>query len=188
MSRFKVLKANPRRTLAALATVLVAVGITGASGANFTAQSANPANTFTAGSMHILNSKEGSAVFTTSPNMKPGDTSTGEVEIKNDGTLAGTFKLLRGTLSDALASPKLSDQLNMVVTDCGPDKVCSTTGDNLAPLYTGTLAAMGSTTLGTPWAVNETHRYEFKATLDNLTPNTYQGLSSTVQFDWTATS
>ena len=46
MSRFKVLRANPRRALAALATLLVAVGVTGASGADFTATSANPGNTF----------------------------------------------------------------------------------------------------------------------------------------------
>ena len=49
MSRFKVLRANPRRTLAALATLLIAVGVTAASGANFTAQSANPSNTFSVG-------------------------------------------------------------------------------------------------------------------------------------------
>ena len=42
MSRFKVLKANPRRSLAALATVLVAVGVTGASGASFTAHVGQP--------------------------------------------------------------------------------------------------------------------------------------------------
>ena len=51
MSRFKVLRANPRRTLAAMATLLIAVGVTAASGANFNAQSANPGNTFTAGTM-----------------------------------------------------------------------------------------------------------------------------------------
>ena len=51
MSRFKVLRANPRRTLAALATLLIAVGVTAASGANFNATSANPSNTFSAGTM-----------------------------------------------------------------------------------------------------------------------------------------
>ena len=42
MSRFKILKANPRRTLAALATVLVAVGVTAASGANFSRHVGEP--------------------------------------------------------------------------------------------------------------------------------------------------
>ena len=43
MSRIKVLRANPRRALAALATVLVAVGVTVASGASFTASRRTPA-------------------------------------------------------------------------------------------------------------------------------------------------
>ena len=187
MSRFKILKANPRRALAALATVLVAVGITGASGANFTAQSANPTNTFTAGAMHILNSSEGSAVFTTSPLMRPGDTSTGTVDIENDGTLSGTFKLAKGTLTNSDATYKLSTKLNMVIDDCGADLDCAVTTDN-SNVYTGTLAAMGTYTLGPDWAVGDTHRYEFKATLDSGTSNFYQGQSSEVQFDWTATS
>ena len=55
MSRFKVLRANPRRTLAALATLLVAVGVTAASGANFSATSANTSNTFSAGTMSMNN-------------------------------------------------------------------------------------------------------------------------------------
>ena len=42
MSRFKVLRANPRRTLAALATLLIAVGVTAASGASFTAHVGEP--------------------------------------------------------------------------------------------------------------------------------------------------
>ena len=49
MSRRKALRANPRRLLAALATILVAVGVTVASGASFTATAANPANTFSSG-------------------------------------------------------------------------------------------------------------------------------------------
>jgi hypothetical protein len=187
MSRFKILKANPRRALAALATVLVAVGITGASGANFNAQSANPSNTFTAGSMHILNSKEGSAVFTTSPTMRPGDTSTGTVDIKNDGTLSGTFELAKGTLTDDPGIYKLSDKLNMLVTDCGLDYNCAAAADN-SNVFTGTLAAMANYTLGPVWAVNEHHLYEFKATLAAGTSDFYQGKASTVQFDWTATS
>ena len=63
MSRFKVLRANPRRSLAALATLLIAVGVTAASGANFTASRRTPSNTFTAGSMKILNTKEGAAIL-----------------------------------------------------------------------------------------------------------------------------
>ncbi len=140
MTRFKILKANPRRSLAALATVLVAVGITGASGASFTAQTANPSNTFTAGTLTMANSKNAAAIFTSSPNMRPGDTAAGTVDIKNSGTLSGAFKLSKGTLTNNHATILMSDQLNLVVNDCGTDLDCSTS-DNV---YTGTLTDMGA--------------------------------------------
>ena len=63
MSRLSVLVSRPRRTLAALATVLVAVGITAASGADFTATSANADNTFATGTLTITNSRGGQAVM-----------------------------------------------------------------------------------------------------------------------------
>jgi len=75
MSRRKALRANPRRLLAALATILVAVGVTVASGATFTAQTANAGNTFTAGSLTMSNDKAGTAILTAS-GMKPGDATT----------------------------------------------------------------------------------------------------------------
>ena len=87
MSRFKSLKANPRRSLAALATVLVAVGVTGASGASFTATSANPSNTFTAGTMTMSNSRDNLAILTAS-NMKPGDPATAAAEHKYEFSVA----------------------------------------------------------------------------------------------------
>jgi hypothetical protein len=57
VSRLSALAAHPRRTVGALAVVLAAVGVTVGSGANFTANAANPANTFTAGTLSIDNSK-----------------------------------------------------------------------------------------------------------------------------------
>src|SRR3954469_25223947 len=84
MSRTKALRANPRRLLAALATILVAVGVTVASGATFTAQTAHATNTFTAGTLSMTNSA-GAAILTAS-NMKPADPATkGTVVIKNTG-------------------------------------------------------------------------------------------------------
>ena len=82
MSRLSALAAHPRRTVGALAVVLAAVGITVGSGANFTAHAANPANTFTAGTLTI-GSSVSSALFT-APNMKPGDDVPGTVDIAKD--------------------------------------------------------------------------------------------------------
>jgi hypothetical protein len=195
MSRIQSIVSRPKRSLAALATVLVAVGITAASGANFNAAtSANAANTFAAGTMSIGNSNTaGTTSILTASNMKPGDTTSGVVDISNTGSLAGTFSLSKGTLTDSAHTPVLSTKLNAVIIDCGlyspgaPDCITGTT-----PIYSGTLAEMGTaghlvTTLGNI-APTAKHRYKFTVTLDPSTPDSDQGASTTAQFLWNATS
>src|SRR3954453_23556754 len=103
MSRLHALVDRPKRTLAALATVLVAVGITAASGANFNATSANPNTSFATGTLTIDNSKEGAAIFTSAAtDMRPGDPArTSTVDIQNSGTLSGAFTLARSAPVDS---------------------------------------------------------------------------------------
>ena len=188
MSRLSVLVSRPRRTLAALATVLVAVGITAASGADFTASSANADTTFATGTLTIENSKEAQAIFASTADMRPGDPArTGQVDIKNAGSLSGAFKLVRGTVTDSNATYKLSTKLNLVVKDCGDFASGTPTCDAGDPVkYTGTIAAFGSAAdLGT-FAGGEKHRYEFSVTVDSSADNNYQGRTSVVPFSWTA--
>jgi ABC-type molybdate transport system substrate-binding protein len=187
MSRTKVLRASPRRLLAALATILVAVGVTVASGASFSAQSANASNTFTAGSMSMSNSKAPGAILSAS-GMKPGDASTnatGTVVIKNTGTLKGDFSLSRSSLTDTPVSPAISTQINLSITDCGPDQVCGGTNatDDVSKFNT-TLSSMSSSIALGNWAVNEQHTYQFVASLPLATPDTYQSASATAAFQW----
>jgi hypothetical protein len=186
MSRFKILAANPRRSLAALATVLVAVGVTGASGANFNAASANPTNVFTAGTLTMANSKANAAILTAA-NMRPGDPATkGTVDIKNTGSLSAPFTLSKGTLVDAVSVGLMSTKLNLVVTDCGTDLDCAAGVNDVK--YTGTVAGMGTGLALSPFAANEERRYEFAVALDSSADDTYQAGTSTVQFLWNATS
>jgi spore coat-associated protein N len=193
MSRFKILAANPRRALAALATVLVAVGVTGASGANFNAASANPSNTFTAGSLGMENSKDNAAILTAS-NMRPGDTPTyGTVDIKNTGSLSGPFTLAKGSVSDSDSGNPMSAKLNLTVVDCGNFASGTPTCEVSDPVvYTGTIDEMGTAghlvgPLGS-FGAGEQHRYRFGVQLDGSATNAYQSDSSTVEFLWTATS
>lgn len=187
MSRLSTLVSRPRRTLAALATVLVAVGITAASGADFTATSANADTTFATGTLSILNTTEGQAVLSSTGNMRPGDAArTGFVDIKNSGTLSGVFKLTRGTVVDNDTTYKLSTQLNLVIKDCGlftgaTPPSCTGAGTK----YTGTVAGMNSDVdLGT-YAGGAQHRYEFSVDVNGAS-NNYQGKTSTVPFTWSA--
>jgi spore coat-associated protein N len=185
--RLEALASKPKRTLGVLAVVLAAVGVAVGSGANFSAQTANPSNTFTAGTLTMANSQAG-AILTAS-NMKPGDTSNGTVDIENTGSLSGTFSLSRSALNDSDSSNPMSDKLNLVVKDCGNFSSGTPSCDAGDPnVYSGTIGAMtGSSALGTH-AAGEKHRYQFAVTFDSSAGNAYQGDSSTATFQWNATS
>ena len=187
MTRLKVLVNRPRRTLAALATVLVAVGITAASGASFTASSASPGNVFATGTLTMSSSKDNAAIMNVG-NLRPGDpASTGQVDIQNTGSLSGAFTVSRSALTDSDATNPLSGKLNVVIADCGVwsgGSAPSCTGATTK--YTGTLAGLTSAVnLGT-FVASEKHRYQFSVTLDSTADNGYQGDSSNATFTFNA--
>lgn len=195
MSRIQTLVSRPKRSLAALATVLVAVGITAASGASFNATSANANNTFSAGTMTMSNTPNMASL--SASNIKPGDpATTGTVMIKNTGSLAGAFTLAKTITSDVnVTNPGslISTQLNLVVTDCGAattavvtDPVCGElVGNDDAVKYSGTLGSMPTTALGNI-AGGTRHLYKFSVDLPLATTNLFQGASTTVDFAWAA--
>jgi hypothetical protein len=195
MTRLSIILSRPRRALAALATVLVAVGLTGASGADFTSQTANPSNVFTAGTLSMDNSKDNAAIFTAS-NLRPGDpATTGTVEIENTGSLSAPFTLSKGVVSHSDNAFPLEDVLNFTVVDCGDFSSGTPScgdGDDVDIFTGGTLDEMGSVAhpiaaLGT-FAAGERHLYEFGVALDSSADDNYQGDSSTARFVWDATS
>jgi hypothetical protein len=120
--------------------------------------------------------------------MKPGDTTSGEVGIKNTGTVAGTFSLSKGTLTNTNATYKMSTQINLVVKDCGVDKICDNTDDVVAPVYSGTLEAMGAGISLGSWAGGAEHVYKFTATFNAAADDNYENSGTTAQFLWNATS
>jgi hypothetical protein len=189
LSRLTLLARHPRRTLATLATVLAAVGVTYASGADFTAASANAANTFSTGTLTMSNSAPNAAILTAS-GLRPGAAaSEGTVDIANTGSLSGAFSLARGSVTDTDTANPLAGKLNTVIDDCGPFSgatapACGDADD--VNKYTGTVAAMGTVNnLGT-FAGGVKHRYRFRVSLDSSADNAYQGDSSTVAFNWNA--
>jgi spore coat-associated protein N len=187
MSRLRVLAANPRLALGALLTLLLAAGAVIGSGADFTASSANPANTFASGTLSIVNSKEGAAVLSAS-GLRPTGSAVGTVDIENTGSLSGAFTLSRTTPVDSDSSNPMSAKLNLTVVDCGTfvGATAPTCGDgDDATKYNGTLSAMSATALGT-YNANVKHRYRFTVVLDGSAGNAYQGDSSSVQFDFNA--
>jgi spore coat-associated protein N len=181
VSRLSALVAHPRRTVGALAVVLAAVGITVGSGANFTAHAANPANTFTAGTLTI-GSSAASALFN-APNMKPGDNVNGTVDIANTGSVPGTFTL---STSNAVDTGALLGQLDLKIEDCGlfsgtTAPTCS--GTNV--VYNAKANGVGTVSLGS-FAASAKHRYKIDVTLPTGTTNAFQGKTASVEFDWDA--
>ena len=190
MARIAFLAKNPKRVLGSLAVLVAATGVVAGSGANFTASSANPSNSFTAGTLSILNDKENAAVLTAS-NMRPGAAaSTGVVDISNTGSIAGDFTLSRSNVTNTDGANPMSAKLNLVVKDCGEWPDASTVepcgdGDD-STVYSGTIDGMGSAQSLGNFSGSEKHRYEFSVQLDASATDAYQGDGSTVRFDWNA--
>ncbi len=172
-----------RRLLLILPIVLVTIAAAAvmASGATFTASSANPNNTFTAGNLSHSNSKDGSAILTASK-MKPGDTATGSVTITNDGDLAGTFTLSTSSLAETAVGTgggHLADVLQLEIYE------------GTTEIYNGSIKSVGTIALGT-WAAEAAHTYDFTVTFpDGGTPgsnstgdNIYKKAGMSIQFDW----
>ena len=182
MTRLHALAAHPRRTLAALAVVLAAVGITVGSGANFTASAANPGNVFTTGTLLIGNSSSSALLNVTG--MKPGDSSSSTVDITNTGSLAGDFALKTANASGYTA---LLGQIDLTVVDCGAWTTSAPScSSGTTSVYSGTVSGLTNASLGS-FAGGVKHRYKFTATLPSSTDDTYQGRTAQVDFTWSAT-
>jgi hypothetical protein len=190
MKRMKFLFGQRRmQVLLTLAVLLLAVSVVIGSGANFTSQSANPSNTFTAGNLTHLNSKNSAALFTITK-MKPGDIVSGTVDITNTGDIPGTFTLTNSNVVD-LPLPALSTLLTVKIYET---KVLPIPGAE-TQIYGGVSGALIGTnpnlTLTGAFAVNEKRSYRFEVTFPNGTPahdNPYKLSSTSIEYDWTATS
>lgn len=163
-------KKTPLVAGAVLAGIVIISAFLVGTGAVFTSTSANPANTFSAGNLHHVNGKDGSAILT-AEKMKPGDTETGTVVITNDGDLEGKF-----TLSTSNLSGKLAEALKVKIEDQTAGKT----------LYEGPLNAVPSLDAGT-FAAGDAHTYLFTVTFPDqgsAVDNTYKGTKMSVDFNW----
>jgi hypothetical protein len=168
---------------------MVAAALVVGSGANFNSTSANPSNVFSAGTLSQSNSKTNAAILTASK-MKPGDVTTGTVDIKNTGDVPGVFSLAKSNLVDTPAATNFSAKLTLKVEDMG-DPTCVTSCPAAVVKYTGTVGAMGTIAMGT-FASSEAHRYKFTVTFpDGGTSgadNGYAGAQTTTDYNWTSAS
>ena len=177
MSRFTFLARHPRRSLDALATLLLAAAVVMGSGAVFATQTANPSNTFASGILSQTNSNAGVAILTASQ-LIPGSKTSGNVDIANTGSVSGLFTLAETDLVDqdsadgssgggTRTSNKLSDKLQLVVQDCGtftgttPPSCPLDSDTSTGQKYSGALSGVGSSVALGTYASSAKHRYKF---------------------------
>jgi hypothetical protein len=191
-----------RRTVATLALGLIAIATAVGSGADFTARTANPSNTFSAGSLSMENSKDGTAILNAA-NMKPGGApKTGVVDIKNTGSIGGVFTLSRDQLTSTDSNndnpAPFTTKVAVGIVDCGKFTtangpygqfdVTPTCGDgDDSTLYLGSLANQNSPIgLGT-YEPGDKHRYQFEGSLASTAGNEYEGDSASARYVFDAT-
>lgn len=189
MKRMKVLVGQKRiAVLLTLAILALAVGAVAASGANFTATSANADNVFTAGALSL---NSGTLTFASGV-MMPGDSKTGTVTVQNTGSGSAELYLSASGISDAqngTGTGDLSDVLTLVVTD---DATPANT------VFNGQLTAaqLASGVDAGAFAASASHTYTFVVTFPDSdasgstkgSDNQYQGVETTVDFNWEAIS
>ena len=148
MSRIKVLRANPRRTLAALATLLIAVGLTAASGATFSAQSVNPSNTFSSGTMtHAQHEGRRRDPDRVEPEARrPGP--DGRRRHQEHRLARRRVHASARTALPSTRTPAMAGQLNLSIDDCGTDLDC----DDRPPARPSTAAPLAAMTEPARWA------------------------------------
>jgi hypothetical protein len=186
---------NSKRTLAALATGLAAVGVAVGSGADFSDQAANPNNTFTAGNLKIDDSRGGATLFAPLDMVPGAPPRTGIVDIQNAGSIAGTFALSRDRLTSTdIGDPDpqpIAQKVNLTIVDCGAYQGSTPPGcgdANDVTVYDhGTLAGMSAPLQLGRFAAGEKHRYQFLSSLDASAGNEYQAEQAGARFVWDAT-
>jgi hypothetical protein len=181
--------ASPRKVLAGLFAMLAATGIAVGSGANFNSASANPSNVFSGGTLAQSNSKANAAILTAS-GLKPGDNTSGTVDIQNTGSVTGVFTLTKSTPVDTPAASNFSSKLTLKVEDLG-DPGCTTGCPAPQTVYSGDVKTMGSIALGS-FAAGAKHRYKFTVAFPDGgtsgSDNAYQGAQTSVDYTFTASS
>lgn len=165
------------KILVPLATALVAGAIAVGSGATFTSQSANSGNAYTAGTLTQSNDVTG-ALFNLT-NLKPGDTVSKTVTIKNTGSLPASFSL-SGTATNGFSADMLSFNVKEGSTALVTQSSLGATAAVSLPSASVAVPAIKA------WAPGETHTYTFTVALSALAPNTDQGKTASAAFTWDA--
>lgn len=188
-----------RKLLASLLVCgLAAVTLAAATWSSFSATTANPSNSFSAGTVAISDNDAGATLSAGS--MSPGSSTSGCIQVTYTGSLASAVHQYAGTTGS------LAQYLNLTATrgtqnspsfpSCTGFAADSTNyvGAGAGVVYSGTLSSFASTYASyssglvdpQAWNRNDAHVYKFTIALPSGAPSAAQGLSSTATFTWEA--
>jgi predicted ribosomally synthesized peptide with SipW-like signal peptide/uncharacterized repeat protein (TIGR01451 family) len=172
-----------------LALGIATAGIIAGSYASWQAQTTNPGNQVTAGTLTMSNNKNGAAVFTAAPNAKPGDTGSNTVTITNTGSVPMSVTLTQ----DQLAGTAIESSLELQIYDAQrnwcywPLDASGSCGANWGAWNasaTFTNFAIPNSSGGAQWAAAEAHTFTVSWRLLTSSPNTDQGQTGSFRLAW----
>ncbi|HEX9089075.1 MAG TPA: hypothetical protein VF867_16275 [Arthrobacter sp.] len=172
------------------AAALASAVVVPASFAAFSGTTANPGNTWSAGSVNLTNNKA-TAMFTAS-SIAPGYTESHCITVSTTSTIATvlSFYAVQGANTNGLAD---NLTLNVAAGSGGTDGASSCTGFVSAQsLYSGTMTGLSSAhgTAGTAFdvttqlAASGSQQFMITATLPSSAPNTVQSGTAGMDFNW----
>lgn len=192
---------SPRVLAALLAVPLGLLGsgalVWQASYAAFTAQTVNPANSWTTGSVALSDDDGGAAMFSQSA-VKPGSSGQKCITVTYNGSITSGVRLFIAT-GGLTGSTPLASALTLVVEEgsgssFGASPDCTGFTATGGPLYSGTLNGFATTrtqysngvSAWAPTGAAQTRTFRFAWTLPTSADNTVQNLSTTATFTWEA--
>lgn len=165
-------KNTKNKVLVPLATLLVAGAVAVGSGASFTSQSAHTVSV-TSGTLSHANNKDGGTLEIS--NIKPGDTKTGTLTIKNDGTLDSTLSLQESNDSSTFTP----GALKLKITKFGTPTA----------LYDGNFGALDNANKVELGALNvgDTTTVNFEVSMPLTADNANQGKAASATYTYVTT-
>ena len=116
--------------------------------------------------------------------MKPGDSTTGTVDIANTGSVAGNFTLSTsnvGPTPTACSASSTSRSRTAASSAARPRRPA-----RHDVVYNGKASAFTTAARSASFAATAKHRYQFTVTMPSTIANTFQGKTASVEFDWDA--
>lgn len=165
------------KVLIPLATMLAAGAVAIGSGATFSSTSVHTA-TVTSGILHHTNDHNG--VTLAIGNLQPGDTQTGSLVIKNDGTLDATASIAASAVNSTFTGSNLNLKVVETTADATPQTVTLYDG-SFANVGTGLTTALGALPVGKSITV------AYTVSLSSATTDVDQNKSAGARFTYVTT-